>query len=99
VVVEITPLNLDQPGKTLDFRVAMNTHSVNLDYDLTQLAVLRTERGDEVAPSRWDGPRGGHHVRGTLSFPAPDLRGVRWVEVLIRDVAGVPERVFRWELK
>ncbi|HEY64638.1 MAG TPA: hypothetical protein G4O02_08705 [Caldilineae bacterium] len=99
VVVEVTPLNLDQPESTLHFQVAMNTHWVELDYDLTRLAVLRTNRGDEVAPVRWDGPQGGHHVNGILYFPAIDLEGVRWIEVVIRDVAGIPERVFRWELR
>lgn len=78
--------------------VAMNTHSVELDYDLARLAVLRTDRGDEVIPLRWDGARGGHHVNGTLYFPAMDLKGVQWVELVIREVAGVPERTFRWEL-
>ncbi|NOZ26654.1 MAG: hypothetical protein GXP39_01195 [Chloroflexi bacterium] len=99
VTVEIAPLNLDRPESTLHFRVAMNTHSVELDYDLTQLAVLRTDRGDEVAPVRWDGARGGHHVSGVLYFPTIDLDGAQWIEVVIRDVAGIPERVFRWDLE
>ncbi len=92
------------PHAGLNFEVAMNTHSVNLDgYDLAELAVLRTDRGQEVRPSRWDAPAGGHHRRGTLTFPdrTPDGRPVigpdtAWVELIIRDVAGVPQRVFRW---
>ncbi len=98
VVVEITPLNLSQPEEAISFEVAMNTHSVALDYDLARLAILRTSRGDEVAPLRWDGSSGGHHVSGILYFPAVNLEGAQWVEVVIRDVAGVPERIFRWEL-
>ncbi|MFQ6058538.1 MAG: hypothetical protein ACE5MB_06650 [Anaerolineae bacterium] len=98
VVVDVTPLNLDRPEDTLHFRVGMNTHSVDLSYDLAQLAVLRTDRGDEVAALRWDGAMGGHHVNGTLYFPAVNLEGVQWLEVVIRGVAGVSERVFRWEL-
>ena len=54
--------------------VVINTHSVELNYDLTQLAVLRTDRGDEVTPLQWDGAQGGHHVNGTLYFPAMDLQ-------------------------
>jgi len=105
VVVEVTPLNLGQSEDTsvdstgLHFQVAMNTHSVELDHDLTRLAVLRTDQGDEISPLRWDGARGGHHVNGTLYFPAVELNGVRWVEIVIRDVDGVPERVFRWDLE
>lgn len=101
VTIEVTWLG---PHAGLVFEVAMNTHSVDLDgYDLAKLAVLRTDRGQEVRPSRWDAPAGGHHRRGTLAFPdkAPDggpLIGpnTAWIELVIRDVAGVPERVFRW---
>jgi hypothetical protein len=98
VVIEVRPLNLDRPEDTLHFQVAMNTHSVELNYDLTRLAVLRTDRGDEVTPLQWDGAQGGHHVNGTLYFPTIDLKGAQWAEMVIRDVAGVPERTFRWEL-
>lgn len=101
VSVEVTWLG---PAAGPVFEVAMNTHSVDLDgYDLAKLAVLRTDKGQEVRPSRWDAPAGGHHRRGTLAFPdkAPDggpLIGpnTAWIELVIRDVAGVPERVFRW---
>lgn len=91
-------------GAGLVFEVAMDTHSVDLDgYDLAKLAVLRTDKGQEVRPSGWDAPAGGHHRRGRLIFPdkAPDGSAVMgpdtaWIELVIRDVAGVPERVFRW---
>lgn len=86
------------------FTVTLDTHSVDLDgYDLAQLTVLRVEDGREVQPRGWDAPKGGHHRKGTLSFPAigedgkaivgPDTAGF---ELIIRDVAGVPERVLRW---
>ena len=89
------------------FDVAMDTHSVDLDgYDLKKLAVLRNDGGEEVRPSAWDAPKGGHHREGTLTFPeripdgsrviGPDTRRIRLV---IRDVAGVPERSFEWKLK
>jgi hypothetical protein len=99
VTVAVTPLNLGRPEVPLQFQVALNTHSVALDYDLAQLAVLRTDGGNEVTAVRWDGGRGGHHVSGTLSFLPIDLQGARWVEVLIRGVANVPERTFRWDLQ
>ncbi len=86
------------------FRVALDTHAVELDgYDLRQLAVLRTAQGREVRPSGWDAPKGGHHREGTLTFPATAADGSPMIgpatgilELVIRDVAGVPERVFRW---
>lgn len=89
-----------------DFTVTMDTHSVDLDgYDLDQLALLRTDDGRQVRPSGWDAPSGGHHRSGTLSFPttADDGRPLigpttRTLELVIADVAGVPERVLRWAL-
>jgi hypothetical protein len=86
------------------FDIIMDTHAVDLDsYDLAQLAVLRVDGTREVRPASWDAPKGGHHRKGTLAFPttAADGRalvgpGTRTVELMVRDVAGVPERVFRW---
>ena len=86
------------------FTIALNTHSVGLDgYDLSQLALLRTDQGREVQPSSWDAPKGGHHRQGTLTFPAATIDGrpvietsTRSIELLIRGVGGVPERVLRW---
>ncbi len=86
----------------LVFNAAMNTHSVDLDqYDLGELAVLRDDGGKEYRPSFWDSAPGGHHRRGTLIFPLPDsLRQgqAQYLELIIRDVAGVKERVLKWEL-
>jgi hypothetical protein len=85
------------------FTVVMDTHAVDLDgYDLKQLAALRIDGGREVQPAGWDAPKGGHHREGTLAFPATAngrpliAPGTRTVELVIRGVAGVPERVFRW---
>lgn len=86
------------------FTVVLDTHAIDLDgYDLRQLAVLRTEDGREVQPLTWDAPKGGHHREGTLVFPAtaPDgtpliVPTTRTIELIMRDIAGVPERSFRW---
>ncbi|MBI2322289.1 MAG: hypothetical protein HYU88_09460 [Chloroflexi bacterium] len=88
------------------FQVVLDTHSVDLDsYDLRQLAVLRTSDGREARPSGWDAPKGGHHRKGTLSFPTTAADGspliaptTRAIELVVRDVAGVVERTFRWTL-
>ena len=64
VTVDITPLNLgDAKASTLDFKVVMDTHSVELGGDLAKLAVLKI--GDnEVTTKLWQAPAGGgHHVR------------------------------------
>ena len=100
VTVAVTPLNLNEPGETLDFEVVLDTHSVDLGMDLAERATLNTDAGLAVVPSAWEAPSGGHHVAGTLSFPAisdgkSTLEGAREVTLLIRDVdAG--ERHFSW---
>jgi hypothetical protein len=105
VTVEVTPLNLqDARAETLDFTITMNTHSVDLGVDLARMAVLQV--GDaEIAAARWQAPAGGgHHVQGTLSFPATDgagkrvLEGATSITLVIRGLAGVEERAFTWDL-
>ncbi|TAK34086.1 MAG: hypothetical protein EPO21_10680 [Chloroflexota bacterium] len=91
-------------GNSLRFTAVMDTHSVDLDsIDLSKQAVLRNESGTEVAPQSWDAPKGGHHRSGTLVFPATvngnPLIGPQttYIEVIVRDVAGIKERSFKWE--
>ena len=70
VTVIVTPLDLNSSQDTLRFEVALETHSIDLSMDLATLATLSTDTGESVNASMWDAPRGGHHVSGTLSFPA-----------------------------
>jgi len=103
VTVEVMPLNLGELGETLDFRVAMNTHSVELDMNLAEQATLSTDTGLTISPVTWDAPTGGHHVTGTLSFPATFdgavvMDGVTELTLTLRNI-DVPERVFVWALK
>ncbi len=97
MTVDVTPTVLDA-GKPLAFDIAMNTHSVDLGDDLTKIAILRDDAGKEYKPTAWDGPDGGgHHRSGTLQFPALSTKP-RYVELVIKGLAQVPERVFRWNL-
>ena len=102
VTVRVTPLNLNTASVTLDFAVVLDTHSVDLSMDLTQLAVLRADTDVMVSASAW--PLGsGHHYAATLSFPtetadgASLLDGATTLTLIIKDV-GAPERVFEWAL-
>lgn len=98
VTIDVEWLGID--GDRLSFAVAMNTHSVNLDgYDLGELAVLRDDNGKEYRAESWNSDLGDHHRRGTLAFVAPDSvrsGGAVELEMVIRDVAGVAERVLAW---
>lgn len=103
VAITVEPLNLDSPGDTLTFEVGMNTHSVNLNMDLSTLAILSTDNGNSVQAVSWDGgTEGGHHVSGNLTFPAINsgksiLDGAKELTLIIKDV-DAPERVFVWDL-
>ncbi|OGO22663.1 MAG: hypothetical protein A2Z28_00060 [Chloroflexi bacterium RBG_16_51_9] len=89
---------LGEKRGNLMLEVAMNTHSVDLDsYDLGKLALLSDDRGKQYLPASWDSQPGGHHRQGTLTFQAPDSEP-KYFELIIRDVAGIKERIFRWEL-
>lgn len=97
VTVKVTPTSM-APGAPLAFDVAMDTHSVDLTDDLLKVAVLRDEQGTEYKPTVWDGAGpGGHHRQGTLKFPAMP-GSPKTVILVLKDVAGVPERVFQWTL-
>lgn len=102
VVVEVTPLDLDDEDE-LRFQVQMDTHSVDLSMDLSALAELQTDLGAHVPAVSWDGPAGGHHVSGTLVFPAQVngwsiLAGARQLILVLRGIDSI-ERRFVWELE
>ncbi len=88
-------------SQSLAIEVAMNTHSVNLDeIDLKTLSVLRDDSGQEYSPVSWSAEPGSHHRSGTLTFKPPDSlkQGkAKYVEIVIRGVAGIKERLFRWQ--
>ncbi len=103
VVFEVTPLNLGTPAETLDFDVAMNTHSVNLGMDLASLSTLSTDTGVTIQATKWDATPGGHHLEGKLIFPALKdgksiLDGASKLTLTIVNV-DAPSRLFEWELK
>lgn len=63
--VTATPTSADE--RTV-IRVVFDTHSVDLDFDPVEIAMLEVE-GRELRAISWDGPGpGGHHREGDLSF-------------------------------
>jgi hypothetical protein len=98
VTVKVTYLN---PQETADarFDIALDTHSVNLDaYDLKALSHLRDEVGKDYQPTHVENKGSGHHRQITLVFPKPSAEAKK-LELVIKDMAGVKERVFRWDLE
>lgn len=101
VTVKVTPLNLgDATADTLDFEVVLDTHSVELNYDIAQLATLTDNLGNEYTPAAWTPEQSsGHHVSGKLSFAdrATVLQsGVTELTLDVTGVAGVASRAFTW---
>ncbi len=96
VTVVVTPLDLSPQSSQWKFDIGMNTHSVELGEDMTKSVVLIDDRGKEHTPLKWDGPVGGHHREGTLTFtkitPFP-----KSVELKISDIGNVV-RIFTWQL-
>jgi hypothetical protein len=109
VEVDVTLLNLGSAfsGDDLLFDVGMNTHTVPLDqYVMEEVSYMRDARGRVFKALAWEAPRGGgHHRFGKLRFSGKDesgrpiiLKDDKYIEVVIKDIGGVKERVLRWEL-
>ena len=96
VTVKATYLNPHSPGD-VRFQVSLETHSVDLDeYDLKSLSLLRDETGKAYQPTKVENKGSGHHKQITVIFPkvSPETR---WLELVIKDIAGVKEHSLRWE--
>lgn len=96
VDAQLLDFQLDQP---LVFEIALNTHSVDLSDDMVKISLLRDDAGKEYAPSAWEGAGpGGHHREGKLKFAAMTTKP-KYIELVIKNLAKVSDRTFRWELK
>jgi len=97
ITVTVTPIDILSQSKEWKFDVVMNTHSVELDQDMTKIAVLVDDQDKEYKPFNWEGPVGGHHREGVLIFnqivPIP-----KSVELKISGIGDVV-RSFTWQLK
>lgn len=93
--VEATPLAFG--SNEWSFGIALNAHQ-EIDADLTKEATLTDDRGDSLAPLRWDEPNpGGHHRKGTLTFPVPPSKP-QSITLTMKDVGGAAQRTFTWTL-
>jgi hypothetical protein len=105
ITVKVKPLNLhDAAADSLDFEVVLETHSVELDFELREMAVLRVG-AEEVAATGWaPSAAGGHHVSGILSFGATTADGeplhtaASELTMVIRGLPDAEDVTFTWEL-
>jgi hypothetical protein len=98
VTIKVTLVD-PKANNDLRFQVALDTHSVSLDsYDLKAISVLRDDAGNTYAPTAVENKGSGHHREAVVSF-AKIATGTKRIELVIKDVAGVKERIFRWDLE
>jgi hypothetical protein len=100
VTIQVTPAGT--AGDDLVFSAVLNTHSVDLNYDYRALATLRDDQGHTLPAASWEGGSSGHHLTGKLVFSNnPSVTGpsVKWIELELKGIAGVPVRTFRWDIK
>jgi len=98
VKVKVTPIDVSRDAQIWQFNIVLDTHSVELDYDLTKVASLFDDQGREYKAVSWEGPGpGGHHIDGNLIFNAV-LPLPKEIEIRILNVGDVAIRSFIWEL-
>lgn len=97
VAVKVTPLVL-KVGEKPQFRLELNTHSVELDFDVAKTASLIVN-GDKIdSSSVWEGDApGGHHRQGMLTF-SDLLPKTTSVGLSLNDISGIPKREFTWQI-
>ena len=99
VTISITPIEFGKDIKTWKFNVAFTTHSGSLDDDPVKIAFLVDDKGNTYQSTMWEGSGpGGHHREGVLVFDAINPTPA-YIELKIKNVGGVPERLFKWDIK
>lgn len=102
----VAPARGFDPSTEIGFEVKLDTHSAELGaYDLSKIITLRDGAGREYAPLRWTGvANDSHHRDGIITFARTDEQSrpmisesTQALELVVRDVAGIKERVLRWD--
>lgn len=87
-----------QVGEKPRFMLTFNTHSEELDFDVSKVSTLIDSDENTYSESMWEGtPAGGHHRNGVLIFNEP-LKETSNMTLVISNVAGIEKRVFKWSL-
>ncbi len=89
--VKISVTYLPDITEATAFEIKVTSHK-DYDDDFKKNSYLRDSSGKIYQPLSFEG-EGGHHASGTLRFPKIESKRF---ELVIRDVAGVNERIFKW---
>lgn len=98
VTVAVTLIGSPTSGHPVKAKVVLDTHSASLDEIVFEKTVaIRTSEGTDIAPTAVEQATGsGHHREAVLIFPP--VSGPGPVRVVVRNVGGIVERNFSWEL-
>ena len=99
VSVTVTLTEVPASGGAVKVKVSLDTHSVPLDgIKFEEGVALSGPDGAAIAPTAVEQAEGtGHHREAVLAFP-PLPAGAREVRLVVRNVGGVGERNFAWDL-
>lgn len=98
VTIKVVPKAIGAADSRWEFGVVFDTHSAQLNDDVSQSAVLVTDDGRTLKPAGWTGAApGGHHREGVLLFDAPAPRPGS-IELRITRAGESAPRSFRWQL-
>lgn len=97
VTVAVTLASRPAAGTPIKATVVLDTHSAALDgVAFDQAVAMRLADGTDVAPTAVEGTQGsGHHQEAVLVFAY--RQGP--VRIVVKNVGGVAERSFAWELE
>jgi len=96
VTIEVTPQVIGIEMQENIFELLLDTHSVDLNYDLQKIIILRDDLGNIYEASAWTGGIGGHHLVGKIVFPSID-KDAKAVELEINGLGEV-KRMFQWDI-
>lgn len=93
-------VSLDNPGEAAPpvFTITLDTHTVDLgQFKIEGITTLRDDAKKSYAATVVSETGSSHHKTITLEFKDADLTLLPYVEIMITGLAGVDERVFRFD--
>lgn len=97
--VTVTAQPVVMGAEDIIFEFTIDTHSG----DLTSFSILErvslVSGGKATMPKDWqEKASSGHHRAGRLVFKVGEMREMRELELVVRDLGGIPERKLEWTL-
>ncbi len=93
ITFAVDPLGFG-PSDYVKLQISIDTHTVDLDFDLPKISMLVYD-GKEYVPVSWSGPAAGHHMSGVLEFP-PLGNLQKSLKLVVKNAANA-DWVFEWQ--